>query len=146
MATITKIIVAILVIIFASYGIFALVGTTKEPVPECVAGDSQCPVGCTYATDPDCAQGGASSYGESHRCISEKDCVAAKPLCYNLRCSLTDLECKSGNFCITAINKDYNVAWGNARVKCVDPVQNLTCPDREHTVSCINGECKVMGG
>ncbi len=145
MAMTGKIIVAVLVLAIVAYAIFALAKTTPETAPECKAGDSQCPLGCSYATDPDCAQGGVSSYGESHRCISEKDCSVVKPICGNLRCSLTDVECRSGKFCITAVNKDYKNAWNNARVKCVDPVPNLVCPEKEYVPSCINGECRVMG-
>ena len=146
MAARGKIIVAVLVLAIVAYAIFALVKITPEIKPECRAGDSVCPLGCTYATDPDCAQGGVSSYGESHRCITERDCAAVKPICGNLRCSLTDVECRSDKFCITAINKDYKNAWNNARVRCVDPILNLVCPEKEYVPSCINGECRVMGG
>ncbi|MBI2041355.1 MAG: hypothetical protein HYT16_04610 [DPANN group archaeon] len=139
-----KYLAAVIIFILAVYSIFFFLSKTPEPALDCKSGDSICPQGCSYQVDQDCARTGVTSYGEVHSCIVNSDCVIANPLCGNSNCNFIDKECQSGNFCATAINKNYKSAWDAASVHCVGTVPKCSAQQSVQAF-CINGECKLQG-
>jgi hypothetical protein len=118
-----------------------------EKITKCKTGDGTCPEGCTYDLDHDCPATGVTTYGEIHRCLSDANCVAVRPLCGSLTCIHTYKECTTDKFCITAINKAYLNVWNNAKIQCTKEVDFSLCPEIEsanYKVVCDNGECRAQ--
>ncbi len=140
-----KYLAAVIILILAVYSIFFFLSKTPEPALDCKSGDSICPQGCTYQIDQDCARTGVTSYGEVHSCIVDSDCIVVSPICGNPNCNILDGNCQSGNFCATAINKNYKNAWSAASVRCIGTVPQCISQQGAQQAFCINGECKIQG-
>ncbi len=139
-----KYLAAVIILILAIASISFFLSKTPEAALDCKSGDSICPQGCSYQVDNDCPRTGAVSYGAVHGCLTSSDCVIVQPICGNPDCNILDGVCQVGNFCVTAINKNYASAWNSTNIRCLGVVPKCNAQQKVN-MFCSSGECRVQG-
>ncbi|MBS3063977.1 MAG: hypothetical protein J4445_00830 [DPANN group archaeon] len=129
----TVIVVAILIIISQ---------LPEKELLECKDDDGTCPANCKFDLDNDCIETGTISLGEIKSCLADTDCAVVKPICGNLQCTFTEKQCKTDNFCETAISTKFLKVWNEAEIECSDGTP--ICGEQILQTSCYRGECRVI--
>ncbi len=140
-----RILIVSFAVIAVVIAIFVVVANIPEKPTECKSGDGLCPAQCNADADRDCQRSRTTGLGEVRHCLSDRDCIAVRPICGNQNCLFTDYECKSGKYCTTAIGKDYLAAWNGTRAKCTEPIETNCEPPENFKAACAIGTCVVIG-
>lgn len=139
-----KVLYGIIVILITVSLLAVLLSIPQKPTAGCKSNDGQCPTPCTYEQDTDCPRSTITTSGEIRRCLSDMDCVVAKPICGNERCDFNAKECQSGCSCGVAVNTHYKTVFEEASVNCLP--SGLACAKCTETSKgvCMNGECRLI--